>query len=111
MDKLTDKLSSEQRDWIMNRAREHTYKVRKIADKRAEYDAINVIRLDTILNANTTEDERCPECGGGELAVICYTCKHAGQYQAFCRIAGQNVSETWCCADYAPRCPECGGEE
>ena len=74
-DKLTDKLTPEQRDWIMNRAREHTYKVRKIADKRAEYDAINVIRLDTILTANTEPEEeiKCPECGGkvNEHKALC----------------------------------------
>ena len=73
MKPLTDKLSSEQRDWIMeliehayiNRKQDNTakeafeeYIYERRGYRQAKYD------LAKILNANTAEDEPCSECGG-----------------------------------------------
>ena len=38
----------------------------------------------------------------GESEPMCVNCQHAGQFQAFCRIKGGNVSRSWVCNKHEP---------
>jgi len=59
--------------------------------KFAEEYIVNVDELEKFLTAQE-----------GESEPMCVNCQNAGQFQAFCRIEGGNVSRSWVCNKHEP---------